>query len=77
MPDCPALDICPFFNDKMADMPATTSVIKRKFCRGDYCRCARFMVSKALSNDKVPKNLYPNDTRRAEKILEEEKNDNN
>ena len=44
MSDCECLATCPFFNDKMAEMPAMAEMYKRNYCRGDSCTCARHMV---------------------------------
>jgi len=35
MAKCELLDVCPFFNDKMAGMPSTTAMFKRQYCEGD------------------------------------------
>jgi hypothetical protein len=70
MADCMCLPKCVFFNDKMADMPATAERMKTKLCRGDNAQCARFMVFNTLGRDKVPGNLYPNMVERAKVLIE-------
>ena len=71
MPNCECLEKCPFFNDKMHDTPATAEMMKSRYCRGAYEKCARYMVFKALGREKVPANLYPNMVDKAKKIIAE------
>ena len=68
--DCECLPRCPFFNDKMMDMPAMVSLLKEKYCKGDSARCARHMVFKVMGSERVPMDLYPNQAERAEKIIQ-------
>jgi hypothetical protein len=70
MADCTLLAKCIFFNDKMASMPTTSHLLKKKYCQGDNSTCARFMVFSALGREQVPPTLYPNDGAQAHKILE-------
>lgn len=69
MSDCPCLPGCPFFNDRMADMPTMASQLKEKFCKGDNSGCARFMIFSNLGAGKVPSNLFPTHAGRAKEIL--------
>ena len=71
MADCESLSACPFFNDKMANMPAMANSYKKRFCHNDYATCGRYMVSKALGKAKVPADMYPNQDERARKIIAE------
>jgi len=73
MAECQNLAGCPFFNDRMANMPFTAEMIKRKLCKGDNTGCARYMVSKAVGKEHVPANLIPNQVDRAEEIINEVK----
>ncbi len=52
--ECENLAGCPFFNDKMANMPAISAIYKKKYCKYDRNACARYMVCKALGREKVP-----------------------
>jgi len=70
MPDCECLPRCPFFNDRMADMPAMANMMKHKYCQGDFSTCARHQVLKALGSSHVPPDLFPNMTSRAEAIIQ-------
>lgn len=69
MADCSCLSGCPFFNDKMANMPSTANMYKKKYCQGDYSACARYMIFSKMGKDKVPANLFPNQTDRARAVL--------
>jgi len=69
MPDCELLAACPFFNDKMADLPSMAGIFKNKYCKEDFRSCARHMVFKKLGKNAVPKDLFPNQLARAQKLL--------
>ncbi len=69
MADCECLVGCPFFNDKMANMPSTAEAIKRAYCRTNNLECARYMVFSSLGKEKVPKDLFPQDKDEALMIL--------
>lgn len=69
MPDCELSTKCLFFNDKMANMPSTASMMKRKYCQGNFEQCARYIVCKALGRDKVPADLTPSQVDKAKQII--------
>jgi len=69
MPDCECLQRCPFFNDRMANMPTVAGLYKDKLCHGDYAQCARFRVFKVLGREAVPADLFPNELDRAAAVL--------
>ncbi len=69
MAECPCLAGCPFFNDRMADMPVMANSMKRRFCEGEFTTCARFMIFSKLGKEKVPADLFPNDVEKAGQIL--------
>jgi len=69
MPDCEMISKCLFFNDKMANMPATASMMKKKYCQGDFAKCARYMVCKTLGREKVPADLTPSQMDKARLLL--------
>jgi len=46
---------CPFFNNLA--LPATAEILKKKYCRGDFEKCARYQLKK--SGKEVPDNLWP------------------
>jgi methyl-accepting chemotaxis protein len=69
MTDCARLAKCPFFNDRMAGMPAMAEMYKRQYCRGVFGDCARFIVADAWGPEKVPSDLFPNQADRARSLL--------
>ncbi len=69
MADCECLAKCPFFNDKMANMPSMAEMMKNRYCRDEYHTCARYRVFKALGREAVPLDLFPNQPENAEVLL--------
>lgn len=69
MADCEIFADCVFFDDKMASKPATAELMKDRYCLGDESQCARYKVYKALGGEKVPTDLFPNQTDRADRII--------
>lgn len=67
--DCECLTTCPFFNDRMKNMPALSNILKARYCRGDWASCARCMIVQELGRDAVPGDLFPDETERAKEIL--------
>ena len=73
MAECQCLVNCPFFNDRMANMPGTASVYKNKYCKDKFEQCARFQVFQALGPGKSPADLFPNQIERAAEIIKSSK----
>ena len=69
MPDCELLEKCPFFDDKLKNMPTASDMMKRVYCQWHYKECARYKVAIVLGRKKVPTDLFPSDKKVAEKIL--------
>jgi len=69
MADCEMIANCIFFNDKMANKPGTANLLKSKYCKGAFAECVRRQVCQRLGKDKVPADLYPNQTDRAKELL--------
>jgi len=69
MSSCECLAGCPFFNDKMDDMPSLAAIYKNRYCQNDFDSCARHIVFKALGREKVPKDLFPNQLSRAQELV--------
>lgn len=69
MADCECLPNCPFFFDKMDDMPAMADIYKRRYCQGDNTECARHAVFRTLGRSHVPSDLFPNDMDYANRVL--------
>lgn len=72
MAECECLEKCPFFNDRMDNMPGMTELYKQSYCLDNYPSCARYRVFNVLGRDKVPPDLFPNDTGKADAILNKE-----
>jgi hypothetical protein len=70
MASCDLMLQCPFFNDKMANMPISAAYIKEVYCRTDSSACARYMVVRALGRERVPPDLFPSETNRAKRIID-------
>jgi hypothetical protein len=47
------------------------ALYKKQYCWGRFEDCARRKVAIALSPERVPENLYPNELARAEKLIAE------
>ena len=73
MADCECLGGCPFFNDRMQNMPGLSNVYKRNYCRTDSSKCARFVVFKALGKEAVPGDLFPNQIEEAQAFIQKNK----
>lgn len=69
MADCTMTSECLFFNDKMANMPSTASMMKRKYCQGDFTLCARYIVQAALGKKNVPADLNPSQVDKAKLLI--------
>lgn len=66
---CEFISGCPFFQHKMAQMPATADIYRKTYCRGNPEACARLLVRRALGPENVPPDLMPNQTERAQALL--------
>ncbi|MBP1626854.1 MAG: hypothetical protein H6Q00_1329 [Holophagaceae bacterium] len=69
MSDCECLSRCPFFNDRMAEMPAMAHLMKKNYCQGDFLKCARHRVLLGKGAGNVPNDLFPNMQARADELL--------
>jgi len=70
MANCDLLETCIFFNDNMAEMPSTSDVFKKMYCKSDFGKCARHMIVESLGRGTVPSDLFPNQTDRAKSIIQ-------
>jgi len=68
-PQCERFPACIFFNDKMANMPETAEATKDDFCRGNFPRCARYIIQ-SVWKLKAPEDLFPYQLGRAQAILD-------
>jgi hypothetical protein len=69
MANCPSIEKCPFFNDRMVGMPAMAAMMKKRYCEDNHLKCARFMVRSAKGPEAVPPDLFPNQLDRAETLI--------
>ena len=67
--DCIVLATCPFFADKLRNMPSTANMLKERYCRDEFELCARFLVLQKAGSDNVPADLFPHERERVEEIL--------
>lgn len=65
--NCAKVSACPFFHDKMANVPAAADALKTKYCLGDFNPCARWQVSQ--SGKPVPADLFPNHAHRVKALI--------
>ena len=68
--ECRFLISCPFFLGKMENMPSTAKIYRRKYCLGDNRTCARFLAYKKFGEGNVPKDLFPNQYKRLQRIID-------
>jgi hypothetical protein len=52
---------------------ALWTLFVKLFCKGNYSKCGRYMVSTALGPKSVPADLYPNMDITASKIINDKK----
>lgn len=71
MADCECVPKCPFFNDRMANMPQMAALMKSRYCQGDKLTCARYQVKSVLGPEGVPSDLFPNQHERAQTLIAE------
>jgi len=71
MAECVCLPKCPFFFDKMSNMPAMADMYKTKYCPTDNSDCARYAIFRKMGSGSVPADMYPNDRERAQEFLAE------
>ena len=69
MSDCECLGACPFFHDKMENMPSMAQMLKDRYCHDAWTDCARHQVFVRLGREGVPADLFPNQDARVTEIL--------
>jgi hypothetical protein len=69
MVECDKSSTCPFFNDKLENMPTAATLLKLQYCEGDFESCARFRVETKLGSTSVPGTLFPEDSAVANRIV--------
>ena len=76
-PTCEFYEVCPFFQDMLADMPSTAKLNKENYCYSDYQSCARYVVTMEVGAEHVPDTLFPNNEKGASDIILRVKNEQN
>jgi hypothetical protein len=71
MANCEMIGSCPFFHDKLADMPKTAERLKKRYCQGDNSGCARYQVVQSCGPGAMKPNLFPHETNRVDEIVAE------
>ncbi len=56
---CKFIDSCAIFKHYLADKPQQAQQVMDKYCKKDYESCARYRLSKIISEDAVPLKLFP------------------
>jgi len=69
MAECELLVECPFFNDKLKNMPSASDMMKKTYCKWNYIKCARYKIAMEMGKKAVPGNMFPGDTLRANEML--------
>jgi hypothetical protein len=69
MAKCERLEECPFYNDRLDNMPSVADAMKRLYCGRSYKQCALYVVKMSLGRKHVPVDLFPNDKIRAKILL--------
>lgn len=69
MSDCPRARECPFYNEKMKNMPSLTLLYKISFCMNQFDTCARYLVAQVLGVKAVPEDLLPNQMQKAHEFI--------
>ncbi len=69
MTDCECLPKCPFFHDKMSNMPSMAEILKQRYCHAGWKTCARHRVFMEFGSASVPFDLFPNENERADMLL--------
>ena len=67
MSACERTPGCPFFNDKMANMPAMASMMKNNYFASSKEDCARYAL--ASKGKTVPPDMFPNQMDKAKALL--------
>jgi hypothetical protein len=68
--DCELIHTCLFFNDKMAEESGEASLLKVRYCMGDFRKCARYLVYEVLGPEDRHEDLLPDQRTRAVRIIQ-------
>ncbi|HPY77177.1 MAG TPA: hypothetical protein PLQ45_04980 [Anaerohalosphaeraceae bacterium] len=70
---CQYSNQCSFLLVHDNDMPKLTTLLRKKYCRGQFEQCARYQVFISLGSQRVPAYMLPSQTEWAEQIIKEQK----
>ncbi len=70
MPDCSSLAKCPFFHDRLANMPKVAELYKKSYCKTDCSSCARYQYRTAVGKP-PPDGLMSNQADVAARLIAE------
>lgn len=68
---CELASTCPKFNDPKSDPAEVMAIYRARYCKSRFEECARYRVFVVMGRDAVPDDMYPNDTLRARRIINE------
>lgn len=71
MRECEFLESCPFFNGLLAEKPVDVEKLKSEYCLTNNLRCARYIITMAVGENKIPEDLYPHEKEIAYKVIAE------
>ena len=66
---CPDLLVCPFYNNRLRNMPGGANLQKLHYCENRSDKCARSIVANTLGLHAVPDDLLPYDVQSARKMI--------
>ena len=66
---CERAERCAFYRDELATMPMISYIYKDYYCRGDITACAIRMLAAAVGDQRLPPDLFPNQTIRARRLI--------
>jgi hypothetical protein len=69
MSGCETLDECPFYNNRLDNMPDVSEAMKRRYCLKNFTQCAIYIVRSSLGRKLVPADLHPDDMTRVKILL--------
>jgi len=68
--ECPLIARCPFFSDRLVNMPAVANLAKNNYCRtSTHKDCARYRVASKIGSKHVPADLFPDQLVRVDAVL--------
>ena len=73
MKTCQYSNRCSFLQDHDNQMPKLTTLLREKYCLGQFEQCARYQVAVSLGSQRVPAYMLPSQAEWAEQIIKEQK----